>query len=255
MASNLPTRIAEASPILNPGGNVWATGQGLNVVKAALVDPSGAQHDLGTPFGSSLQVGCIVPTKNLPRETYRFVAWDAAGSRCEAPNRSRYPTLKLEGQRIMHRGQRGQITVLSHTDGTVLLSGGEPQIVLDEPTISVHANQREHAKFTAQQVGDYSLHVQLVTAEGSSVLPSAPHVDPKLEPVRIHYDASRNQTQANIGVQVVDAAGHPAANAPVDIAVSHPNGVEYGRAVSDKQGHASFTQTFPGQLGANALAA
>jgi len=256
VASNVPTRIAQASPILNPGGEVWGTGQGLKMAKAALVDQSGTQHDLGELFGSSLQVGGIVP-HNLPSGLYHFVAWDAAGNRYEAPNASKCPTVELTGPRITHRGQTGEIIIRSDTDGSVVLSGGEPQIQLqlDQVTIPVRANQPAHVKFTAQQVGDYKVNGRLITPEGSSVLPDALKVDTTLEPLQTHYDPSRNQTQASIGMQVVDEAGHPVANAPVDIAVAHPNGVEYSRAVTNQQGHASFTQTFAGQLAADALSA
>jgi len=168
VSANVPTRLAQASSIVNPGGQVWGSGQGLKVVRAALVDQSGSEHALGGVIGSSLQMGGTAPT-NLAPGTYHFVAWDSAGNRTEAPNISRCPTLKLEGSRITHRGQTGSIVILSDTDGSVLLSGGEPQILLDERTVNVGHGKPARVKFVAQQVGDYKVDARLFTLDGSAV--------------------------------------------------------------------------------------
>jgi hypothetical protein len=254
VAANLPERLAQASALLNPGGEVWGTGQGLQVIKAALVDQNGEEHALRDLVGSSLQVGGTAPS-NLAPGTYHFVAWDAAGNRVEAPNTSRCPTLKLEGSRITRRGQRGGIVILSDTEGTVLLSGGEPQILLDERTVNVGKGKLAKVKFVAQQVGDYKVNARLFSVDVGPASDGALRVSTRLEPLQSRYDAASNQTQAKVNVDVMDDAGHAVANAPVDIALVHPNGVQYGRAFSDQQGRASLTQTLAGQVATDALSA
>ncbi|HEV8588767.1 MAG TPA: hypothetical protein VGQ72_07805, partial [Pyrinomonadaceae bacterium] len=138
--SGAPTRIARTSTVVSGGGIIRVTGQRLEALEAAaLVDRDGKRLELGQPVGSSLQQIYFAP-KELPKGAFRFQGRDASGNSYEAPNQTQNPTIKLSGSRITHRGQRGQITVLSDTDGTAILTGGEPQIELDQRVVDVRAS-------------------------------------------------------------------------------------------------------------------
>lgn len=255
LQATLHTKIAAVSNIVNPGGRIQVTGQGLDAMqRAALTDSRGAWIDLGDSVGSSLQRLAVVP-RNLPPGTYRFVAWDADGNRYEAPNQSYCPTLQLEGTRITHRGQRGTITVLSDTDGTVLLSGGEPQIILDQRTIAVHVGQPARVKFTARQTGNYIAQARLINPDDVPAPPEMQRVETRLEVVQMQYDAASNQTNTIVAMRVMAEGGRAAADVPIDVALVYPNGIEYGHALTDQRGRVTLMQTLPGRIVADVFSA
>ncbi len=250
----VPTAVAHVSEICTPGQPLRVTGQGLDKLqKAMLVGPQGTAHELGESVGSSLQRVYAGP-RNLPKGTYHFVAQDAAGKSYEAPNQTTNPTLQITGTQIRHRGQRGHFTVSSSIEADVLLSGGAPQVQLDSNLVHVTPQTPGQVGFTAVEVGNYTLESRILNREDVPPDPQAPRVDAKPEPVQARYDPSRNQTNVNCPVNVVDQNGRPVGNTPVDVAVAHPNGVVYQRVNTDNRGHANFLHTFAGQLAASALA-
>ena len=250
---NVSTVIARAPEICAPGQPLRVTGQALNnLTNPALVGQGGALHPLGASFGSSLQRIYFGPA-DLPKGSYRFVAQDASGHTYQAPNDSKNPTLQLTGTQVRQRGQRGQLTVTSDAEGEVLLSGGEPQIVLDQKVISVGAQAPAKVQFTAVQLGNYAVEARLLDPDERIPGASTPRVDIETGPVESHYDRQRNETSMTCPVRVIDEEGHGVANTLVDVAITHPGGVQYQHIKTDAGGHADCVQRFPGQLPANSL--
>ena len=248
------TAVAQASQITTPGQPLRVTGQGLDQLqKASLVGQDGVEHPLGESVGSSLQRIYLGP-KDLPKGNYQFVAQDANGKSYQAPDQCINPTVQITGTQIRRRGQRGQFTVSCNIESDIVLSGGEPQIQLD--TNLVHATPQTPGQvgFTALEVGNYTLRSRILNREDVPPDPQAPRVDAKPEPVQARYDPSRNETNVSCPVNIVDQKGQPVANVPVDVACSHPNGVQYQRLNTDNRGRANFLHTFAGQLAANAVA-
>jgi hypothetical protein len=247
--------VARASSVIGPGAPLRVEGRNLQVLqRAALVDQQANQITLGDSVGSSLQ-RIYLPSSDtpMPAGTYRYVAWDAAGKRYEAPNTSQRPRMQLSGPPIKTRGQHGEFTVLSDTNARVELSGGQPIISLDERMIQVRANEPRKVKFTSQQVGQYSVEARMFSPEDLPPSAKAPRVNSKPEPVATHYDPQSNRTSVDAPVDVIDATGKPVANVPVDVALSHPNGVEYARVTTDSHGRANLTRMLSGDVPANAI--
>ncbi len=250
----VPTAVAHASEISTPGEPLRVTGQGLDKLqKAALVGQDGTEHELVESVGSSLQRVYVGP-KDLPKGNYHFVAQDAAGNRLKAPNQTTNPTLQIKGTQIRRRGQRGNFVVSCNVEADVLLSGWEPQIQLDTNLVHVTPQTPGQVGFTAVEVGNYTLKSRILNREDVPPDPQAPRVDARPEPVQAGYDSVRNQTNVSCPVNVVDQNGRPVGNTPVDVAVTHPNGVVYQRVNTDNLGRANFLHTFAGQLAASTLA-
>ncbi len=251
---DVDTKIAHTSDIINSGLPIRVQGQGLSALdKAALVPQDGEKIDLGEPVGSSLEQIYLAPN-NLPKETYRFVGVDKDGKQYEAPNLSKNPDIELEGTKITHVGQQGEITIISNADGKLMLSGGEPQIKLHQQMVDIDANVPMNVGFTAQQVGNYNVDVILLNPE-DIVVSTGPAVDAKVEPIKTNYDDNRNETDVTAPVSVIDEQGKPVANALVDIAVSHPSGVEYDRVITDSGGSVEFSLFIPGQIATSQISA
>lgn len=242
------TNIAHVPPVVSSGGRIRVTGQGLGALQSgSLIATDGSRIELGRGIGSSLQQIFFVPNE-LQKDTYRFQARDAAGMTYEAPNKTQNPTIKLSGSPITYRGQRGQITVSADADGTAILSGGEPQITLDQHTVDVRRNIPVQVGFTAQQLGEYQVHVVLVPPKDVPVSSDSPRVNADVEPIQASYNASRNETSVTAPVRLLNESGNSVANVPLDVALSHPGGVEYARVVTDAQGRAMFSKTLAGQI-------
>jgi len=250
-------QIAHAPEIVSSDRPIRIEGQGLTALdRTALVGRDGTQMALNDSVGSSLQrIYLPEAGTTIPKGTYRFVAWDAKGNRYDAPMPIQNPSMQIQGPRISRRNQQGNITVTSDMDGTVALSGGEPNIALESHLIAVHANQAAQVRFTAKQVGPYTLKARALNPEEVPPATQTARANTKPEPIEAHYDPARNETMVKAPVRVVDAGGRPLANVPVDMVVSHPNGVEYVRVNTDEQGRANFFHTFAGQVTAGTLSA
>ncbi len=254
VAQGVPTAVAHASEICTPGQPLRVTGQGLDKLqKAMLSGQDGTQHQLGEFVGSSLQRIYVAP-KDLPKGTYHFVAEDADGKPYQAPDVTTNPTLTITGTQIRRRGQRGRFTVTCDIEAEVMLSGGEPQIQLDTKLVHVTPQTPGQVGFTALEVGNYTVKSRILNREDVPLDPHASRVDAKPEPVQARYDPRRNQTNVSCPVNVIDQNGRPVGNTPVDVAVTHPNGVVYQRVNTDNRGRANFLHTFDGQLAASTLA-
>lgn len=252
---NAPTRIAQAPPIISASAPIRVTGQGLGALqKAALVGAEGEQLDLGKSFGSSLQQIYFAP-RELPKGTFRLKAWDAQGNIYEAPNPCQNPTLRISGPPAVRRGQRVELTILSDTDGTVILSGGRPQIVFRESQVDVRANVPRRVRAAAEENGTYTVNGILVPPNDMPLSSDSPRVDSRAEPIQAEYNPRSNETTVTAPVRVVNERGQPAANVPMDVALSHPDGVEYGRVTTNSRGRVSFVQTIPGRVVVSALSA
>jgi len=253
---DVPTKIARVSKVINPGSPITIQGQNLNALqKAALVSQDGSQTDLGRDyFGSSLEQIRIAP-KGVKKGTYSFVAWDDKGKKYEAPNKIKRPSLKLDGTKISHVGEEGKITIVSDTDGKLIVSGGEPQITLHEGLIDMSANKPRSVDFTAKQLGEYTVNVILLNPEDITAPPDAPPVDAEAGPIQTNYDPSSDQTEVTAPVSVISEGGKSMSNVTVDIAVTHPGGIEYDRVTTDREGRATFFQSFAGNIAASALSA
>jgi hypothetical protein len=251
----VPTKIAHTPEIVTPERPLRVEGQGLkSLERASLVGEDGRQIEFSDSVGSSLQrIYFLDRATTIPKGTYRFVAWDASGNRFEAPTLSHNPRMQIQGQKISRRGQHGEVTITSDTDSTVILSGGQPQITLEESMVQVLANQPKQVKFTANEVGPYTVKARALNPEEIPSSPQAPRVDTRPEPIQARYDPVRNQTVVNAPVRVLDSQGSPLAKVPVDMALSHPKGIEYVRLNTDANGHANFLHTFGGQIAATAL--
>jgi len=252
--SDVPTKIVHVSDIVNPGALIRVQGQGLNTLgKGALVSQDGTRIDLGEEsFGSSLEQIRIAP-KVLDKGAYRFIAWDKGGNLFEAPNEIKRPSIQLEGTRIRHIGEKGEITINSDTNGKLILSGGEPQITLHNNMIDVRANLPARVGFTAKQLGEYTVSAILLNPEDIITPDDSSRVDVKVDEVQASYNPTNSETAVTAPVLVVDDNGQPMSNVTVDIAVSYPRGVEYGRVTTDSRGRAKFSSNFSGQISPSEL--
>jgi hypothetical protein len=248
-------QIAHASDVIAPGALLRVEGNNLErLQKAALVDDHSNQIPLGDSAGSSLQRIYLPPAdKPIPPGAYHYVAWDNAGNRFDSPNISQRPRLQLAGPQIKKRGQQGEFSITSDTTGMVELSGGEPIISLQEHSFAVHANEPRNVKFTAREVGQYTLNARLFNPEDLPLSAKASKVDSKPGPVSAYYDPKTNKTTVDAPITVTDATGHPVSNVQIDTALTHPGGVEYARLTTDNQGRASLTRTLTGDVPAKAV--
>jgi hypothetical protein len=255
VAHDLPTTIAHASDVVAPGGVVRAEGQGLTkLVRAALVDEKGKEHALDAGAGSELQRIWRAPG-DLPSGPLRLTAWDAAGHRFEAPEASRNPRVGLRGTEVTHVGQRGAITIRSDADVVVTLAGGEPQITLDKTFTEVPAGATTEVGFTAHQVGQYDVAFVVRGREEAGAAPEAPKADAPRPTLTTRYDPTRDATEVKAESRVVDDGGAPLAGVPVDLLVSHPEGVAFARVETDAAGRAVGRVTVAGRVEGDALAA
>jgi len=247
--------IARAASVVGPGTPLRVEGRNLQTVqRAALVDDQSNQVALGDSAGSSLQ-RIYLPSSEakMPPGAYRYVCWDAAGNRYEAPNASQRPRLQINGPPIERRGQRGEFTITSDTSALVELSGGDPIISLDERMVNVRANVPAKVKFTAQQVGQYSVRARMFSPEDLPRSANIPRVNSQPEPIAARYDPRSNQTSINTPVRVTDGAGKPVANVPVDVVITKPDGIEYTRVTTDNHGRATIARALPGNVPASSV--
>lgn len=258
VVAGVPPKVASASTLLTEGGRVRVIGQGLSALKeAALVRPDGTTIPLTESVGSSLERLYLTSTAPVPAGTYRFTAHDGGGKTYQAPNPTHSLRIHLEGPPILHRGQRGNITVAAEADIalTIELLGGQPQIELNERLVKLRRGGTHKVRFVARALGQYHLRARVVDSEDPANAPGGSPVGARADPVEARYDAQRKSTVAVARFHIVDVRGQPVRSAPLDVALVHAGGVEYARVGTDKQGLATFSTSLPGQVATGVLAA
>ena len=244
-------KIAHVSELCPPGGNLRVEGQALDGLQNAALKGTGASYPLNDSVGSSLQ-RIYSPPVDVAKGSYQFVAQDAAGKPVQAPNATVNPTLQLSGTVIRQRGQRGQFVVTSDVEGDVVLSGGEPIIQLDTKHLHVTPTNPGTVGFTAQVVGQYNVDAFLVVPD--LPLTGAAPANARVGDLHADYNAAEAKTTVKAPVTVTGDGGQPVADTSVDVALVGPQGLQCGRVTTDKDGHATFLTTVPGQVAADALA-
>jgi hypothetical protein len=250
-------RVSRLSAIITGQTPVSVFGQGLDRLKdAALVGENGWALPLSLSVGSSLQ-RIYVPQRGarLPNGAIRFVAWDDAGRRLEAPQAAKNPRLQLEGTRITRAGEPGEIIVLSDTSGLVQLTGGQPHISVYQQPFPVQANVPKTARFMSQLVGPYTVAGRIWNPEDLPPAADAKRAIVTQPPVRYEYDAASRLIRVDVPVQVHDEQGMPMKDVPVELVVVHPQGVDYAVARTDPLGHALATLRLPGEAAPQSVAA
>jgi hypothetical protein len=159
--------IESTSPILCPNAPFHVRGQGLDQLsKAAYVAEDGTRIDAGQSVGSSLER--IYPNLGgpaIPKGTFTFTATTSDGKTISANNTATNPRLSIAGTPVQKRGQRGQLTISSNATTKIVLSGGNPQIALDNNLIALTADKPSKVGFTAEVVGPYKLNAQPLNDE------------------------------------------------------------------------------------------
>lgn len=252
---SVPVRIAQIPEVLWDNTPIRLEGQRLqDLNRAVLARGDGTQIELNDSVGSSLQrIYLPPPGTTISPGDYRLTALDAKGNQYEAPGQCHRPTLQLQGPTLRTRGQHGEITITADVNGQAVLMGGEPIITLHQHTVELRANQPAKIGFVAKEVGNYHVSVS-VQAPQQPISPApAERVQARTEPVQARYDPARNVTTVSAAMHVVDTQGKPVAHRPVDVALCHPGGVEYGKLDTDSQGRANFSKSLAGQISVSAL--
>lgn len=250
LPTELPSRIWRLSETAFSDGNLRVDGQGLTNLRNATLQGAGGNYPLNDSVGSSLQQIYRCP-KDLPKGSYHFVAEDAKGQTVTAPSTTTNPTLKISGDQIRRRGQRGHFVVTCDVEGDVLLSGGPPVIQLDNRQVHVTPNKPATIDFTALQVGNYDVHAEMTTPDWPP--PEAPRADAGVGPLQTNFNSTENKTAVKAPITVTDSQGKPVANVPVDVALVGPQGVQCNRLTTDNNGHATFQDAVPGQVPPDSL--
>lgn len=159
--------IESTSPIVCRNAPFHVKGRGLDQLKdAAYVTEDGTRINAGDSVGSSLER--IYPNlggQAIPKGTIRFTATTASGTPVTAPHTATNPRLKIAGTPVQKRGQRGTLTVTSNANTKIVLSGGSPQIALDNNVVALTADNPAKVGFTAEVVGPYKLNAQPLNEE------------------------------------------------------------------------------------------
>jgi hypothetical protein len=246
----LPSSIWHVSGLFSSGGDIRVDGQALGGLRQSSLRGTNGAYPLTDSVGSSLQQIYRCPA-DLPKGPYHFVAQDASGRRVEAPNTSTNPTLTITGTQIRKRGQRGQFVVTSDVEGDVQLSGGEPIIQLDIRTVHVTPTKPGTVKFSALQVGDY--HVEALMLLPDAPPPNAPRADARAGKLEFHFNPGEGKTSIDSPIKITNGQGQPIPNSAVDVALAGPQGIQYMRITTGKNGQGSFHASLPGQVSADAL--
>lgn len=246
----LPSRLWHVSELSPSGSNIRVDGQGLSGLRSASLQGANGTNPLNDSVGSSLQQIYRCPP-DLPKGSYHFVAQDASGHPVEAPNATTNATLSITGTQIRKRGQRGQFVVSSDVEGDVQLSGGEPNIQLDTRMVHVSPNKTGTVKFTALQVGNY--HVQGLMLVPDAPPANAPRADAHVGKLQTYFHPGEGKTSITAPITITGEQGQAVANSTVDMALVGPQGVQYNRLTTDKNGHATFLASLTGQVAADVL--
>jgi hypothetical protein len=140
--------------------------------------------------------------------------------------------------------------VTSDVEGDITLSGGEPNIQLDTRNVHVTPARPATVGFTAKTVGNYDVHVVLITPDTQPPA-DAPPADARVG--ELHVQSSAGGTTVEAQVTVTDERGQTLANTPVDVALAGPQGLQCSRITTDAKGRAAFKSTLQGQAPAEAL--
>jgi hypothetical protein len=250
-APQQPPQISHVAEFCPPGGNLRVEGQALDNLRNAGLKGTSATYPLGDSVGSSLQ-RIYTPTVDLPKDTFHFVAQDASGRPLEAPNATTNPTLTITGTQIRQRGQRGQFVVKSDFEGDVQLSGGEPNIRLDSHNVHVAPGKPGTVSFTALVVGNYNVDAVLQAPDAPPA--NSPPADASVGELHVDFNPGDAKTTVRAPITITGEQGQPVANTAVEVALAGPQGIQCSRITTDKDGHATFLATVPGQVAADALA-
>jgi hypothetical protein len=246
----LPSTLWRVSDLAPPGNNIRVDGQALGGLLNAALQGNGITIPLRDFVGSSLQHIYRCPN-DLPKGKYHFVAQDASGHTLEAPNTTTNPTLSITGTQIRQRGQRGSFVISSDVEGDVQLSGGEPEIRLDIRNVHVSPTSPGTVNFTALQVGSYDVQAFMLNLDWPLV--NAPRAEANVGKPQAHFNPGEGKTAVKAPIRITGEGGQPVANSAVDVALVGPQGMQYARVITNKDGEASFLASVPGQVAAEAL--
>jgi hypothetical protein len=243
----LDTQIKQTSEMI--GDRFRVRGQGLSELGDAKLVGDDRTIPLDEPIASSsLELIYAVPEgEDIQPGEYRFEAKDKEGISYEAPELMIEPTLQTYGPKIRKRGQKGNFEITANVNAFGEILGGEPFIEIPNRFFELKKDKTTKVKFIAQQVGDYLVNINIYDDEDAPVMTDSPPVgEVNVEPIDLEYND--NETELTTNVNVIDNNGIPIEEVPINIAVSHPEGVEYVKVQTNNRGRAELEYILPGQL-------
>ena len=224
-------------------------GQGLLELKTAELVGDNITIPLDEPIASSsLELVFDVPDgEDIQPGEYRFEAKDKDGNSYEAPNKIIKPLLEVYGPSIKKRGQKDEFEIKANVNAYGEILGGEPFIDIPNRFFELKKDETTKVKFVARQVGDYVAKISVNDREEAPVPEGSPYVaEVNVEPIKVVYNGNRTEVITNINV--IDNSEVPIKEAPVYMAISYPQGVEYVQIQTNNRGQAKLECSLPGQL-------
>jgi hypothetical protein len=258
VAPDLPVRVAHASRTLRPGGTATVLGQRLDRLRptARLVGDAGRTVLLARPvFRSSLAIAWPVP-QDLPQGTWRIVTMDEAGVEHPAPSAAHVPTVQVTGADVTDLRHDGVLTLSADADTVVTVSEGLPRVAVHASEVALRAGEATPVRYTPLVTGPFEVVVTPRSPLDDPPPPGAPGVHVEPSTIDARFDAATGETQVRGSVRLLHASGgRPAGDVPVYLLLSHPGGLEYGRAVTGPDGVATLTARVRGSVPASAIRA